>query len=123
MTKRNIVHIEFSTRDAKESAQFYQALFGWKMETDETFNYTQWDPGIPPGGGFNPVGMQANAGDVLAYVASEDIDADLKKATELGGTVLVPRTAIGEMGFFGVFKDPTGNQIGLYTSTDPAYNQ
>ena len=123
MTDRNIVHVEFSTRDAKESAAFYQALFGWKMETDEQFSYTQWDPGIPPGGGFNPVGEQASAGDVLVYVSSDDIAADLAKATDLGGTVLVPKTAIGEMGWFGVFKDPTGNQVGLYTRASSSASQ
>jgi predicted enzyme related to lactoylglutathione lyase len=123
MTSRNIVHIEFSSRDPKESAAFYQALFGWKMETDEQMNYTQWDPGIPPGGGFNPLGEQASAGDVLVYVSSDDIDADLKKATELGAMVLVPKTAIGEIGWFGIFKDPTGNQVGLYTSARPSQTQ
>ena len=35
MAQRNIVHIEFSTRDPKESAKFYGELFGWKMEADE----------------------------------------------------------------------------------------
>jgi predicted enzyme related to lactoylglutathione lyase len=123
MTDRNIVHIEFSSRDPKESGAFYQALFGWKIETDEQLNYTQWDPGIPPSGGFNPLGEQASAGDVLVYVSSDDIDADLQKATELGGMVLVPKTAIGDFGWFGVFKDPTGNQVGLYTSARASATQ
>jgi predicted enzyme related to lactoylglutathione lyase len=119
MSKRNIVHIEFSTRDPKESAAFYGELFGWKLETDDQLNYTQWDPGTPPGGGFNPVEQGATLGEVLVYVASDDIEADLNKAAQLGGTVVVPKTEIPHIGWFGVFKDPTGNSCGLYASMNP----
>jgi hypothetical protein len=122
MTKRNIVHIEFSTRDPKESAKFYGDLFGWKMETDESFDYTQWDPGIPPGGGFSPVSMGATAGEVMVYVASEDIEADLKRASELGATVVREKSEIPGTGWWGVFKDPTGNACALYTSLNPKSN-
>lgn len=119
MPKRNIVHIEFSTRDPKESAEFYGKLFGWKMETDDTIGYTQWDPGTPPGGGFSPVSQGATPGEVMVYVASDDIEADLKKAAELGGSIVTPKSEIPGIGWWGVFKDPTGNVCGLYTSTNP----
>ena len=122
MSKRNIVHIEFSTSDPGASAKFYGQLFGWKMETDDQLNYTQWDPGTPPGGGFNPVDQGATPGEVLVYVASEDIEADLTKVAQLGGTVIVPKTEIPATGWFGVFKDPSGNSCGLYTSMHPQEN-
>jgi hypothetical protein len=32
MSKRNIVHVEFSSRDFDESCNFYEQLFGWKIE-------------------------------------------------------------------------------------------
>ena len=65
MTKRNIVHIEIPANNPKESADFYQKLFGWHMETDEEMNYTMWDPHEGPGGGFSPVGENVKPGDVL----------------------------------------------------------
>ena len=55
------------------------------------------------------------AGEPLLYVASEDIDADLRKAESLGGTTVVPKTEIPQVGWFGVFKDPTGNKVGLFS--------
>lgn len=122
MAQRNIVHIEFSTRDPKESAKFYGELFGWKMETDDKLEYTQWDPGTPPGGGFSPISQGATAGEVLVYVASEDIEADLKKAAELGAAVIVQKTEIPGIGWWGVFKDPSGNSCALYTSINPQSN-
>jgi predicted enzyme related to lactoylglutathione lyase len=48
-------------------------------------------------------------------VASEDIDADLRKAESLGGTTVVPKTEIPQVGWFAIFKDPSGNKVGLFS--------
>jgi predicted enzyme related to lactoylglutathione lyase len=55
----------------------------------------------------------------LIYVDSADIDADLKKAEELGGKIIMPKSEIPETGWFGIFEDLTGNHIALYTSMNP----
>ncbi len=113
MTKRNIVHVEFSSRDLKESAKFYQDLFGWKIEMVPQMNYATWEAGQPPMGGFNPPDM-SKPGEVIVYVESDDIQADLKKAKSLGGSIIREKTEIPNVGWFGLFKDPNGNQVGLY---------
>ena len=123
MTKRNIVHIEIPTKNGKESGDFYEKLFGWHIERDEQMDYTMWDPHEGPGGGFSPVGENVKPGDVLIYVNSEDIESDLKKATELGGSVVQEKMEIPETGWFGMFTDPTGNTIALYTSMNQEFNQ
>lgn len=123
MTKRNIVHIEIPARDVPAAARFYQDLFGWKITSIPEMDYTMWEPGEMPGGGFSPLGEQVKPGDVLIYIDSEDIDADLKRVVELGGEVLMPKTEIPQTGWFGMFRDPTGNTIALYTSQDPGFNQ
>jgi len=123
MSKRNIVHIEIPTKDSKASAEFYQKLFGWHMEHVEEMDYTMWDPHEGPGGGFTHVDENSEPGSVLIYVNSEDIEADLKKATDLGATILQEKMEIPQTGWFGIFRDLTGNSIALYTSMDPEYNQ
>jgi len=123
MTKRNIVHIEIPAGDTAKAAQFYQALFGWKTTRDEAMNYAMWEPAEGPGGGFSPLGEQVKPGDVLIYIDSEDIEADLKEVVKLGGTVISPKSEITGVGWFGIFKDPTGNTIALYTSKNPDYNK
>lgn len=123
MKKRNIVHIEIPTQNGKESAQFYEKLFGWHIEHDEQMDYTMFDPHEGPGGGFSPLGENVEAGDILIYVSSEDIEADLKNAESLGGTVVMQKSEIPNTGWFGMFKDPTGNTIGLYTSMNPEFNE
>lgn len=119
MTKRNIVHIEIPTKDSKASADFYQKLFDWQIVHAEEMNYTMWDPHEGPGGGFSDVDENVKPGDVLIYVNSEDIEADLKKAVELGGVIVQEKMEIPATGWFGIFKDPTGNNIALYTSMNP----
>ena len=47
------------------------------------------------------------------------VDDQLAKVTEAGGTVLTPRTAVGDMGFTGYFADTEGNVIGLWENVPP----
>jgi uncharacterized protein len=123
MTKRNVVHIEIPTRNGKESAEFYEKLFGWHSEAFPEMNYTTWDAHEGPGGGFSPLGGETKVGEILIHVNSEDIEADLKKAKSLGATVQREKTEIPGIGWWGVFKDPTGNMIALYTGMNPDGNK
>jgi hypothetical protein len=116
MAKRNIVHIEIPSANFEASGRFYHELFGWKITPMPELDYALWEPSEGPGGGFNPVGPETKVGDVLIHVDSDDIGADLKRAAELGGTVLKGKAEIPGWGWYGVFRDPTGNAIALYTA-------
>lgn len=120
MVKRNIVHIEIPTKDAKQSGEFYRKLFGWHIEHDDQMDYTMWDPHEGPGGGFSIAGKEIQVGEVLLYINSEDIDADLNQAAALGATIIQKKSEIPGVGWYGIFKDPTGNSLALYTSKNPA---
>ncbi len=123
MSKRNVVHIEIPAADVPSAAKFYESLFGWKMEHAPEFDYTMWADGGGYGGGFTKVGHDGTAGQVLVYIDSDDIDADLAKAEQLGGTIVTPKTEIPGTGWFGLFKDTTGNTLALYTSMNPDFNK
>ena len=123
MSKRNVVHIEIPAADVKAAGKFYQSLFGWKLQHDEELNYSMWEAGDGPGGGFPAVSDEAPAGHVLVYIDSDDIEADLKNAEKLGGKIVHPKTEIPQTGWFGMFQDPTGNVVGLYTSMNPDFNK
>ena len=118
MSAHPIVHLEISAADPKAASKFYADLCGWKIEVDPNFNYYQFAAEGGPGGGFvQPDGKMYNAGDIVPYIQTDDIDATLKKAEALGGKVALPKTEIPGQGWFAFFTDPTGNRIGLYTST------
>ena len=114
MVTRNINHIEIPSRNFEESGSFYQRLFEWKITPIPEANYTVWESGEGSRGGFLRLGEGVGAGDIAVYVDSEDIEADLKKVKSLGGEVVKQKTEIPGRGWYGLFKDPTGNTIGLF---------
>ena len=115
MPSHPIVHIEFSAADLEKAGQFYSSIFGWKIQPMPEMNYATFEAEGGPGGGFNPLTQQAPAGTVLVYIDTEDIEGTLQQVTAQGGKVLQPKTEIPGYGWFGIFADPTGNQVGLYT--------
>lgn len=123
MSKRNIVHVEIPALNVEAAGNFYQQLFGWKISPMPDMKYTMWEAGNGDEyGGFPEVSVDNPAGQVLVYIASDDIEADLKKAEKLGAVILHGKTEIPGTGWFGIFKDPTGNVLGLYTSMNPENN-
>ncbi len=119
MSKRNVVHVEIPAANVEAAGNFYADLFGWKLQHMPEMNYTMWEAGDGSGGGFPEVSVDNPAGQVLVYIDSDDIEADLKKVEKLGGKVLHKKTEIPGMGWFGIFHDPTGNVLALYTSMNP----
>lgn len=115
MSEHHIVHVEFSAQDREAAGKFYSELFGWKIEQVPEMNYAMYDTGGEVGGGLNPVSEDNPAGTVLAHISTDDVDATLAKAEALGGKTVVPKTEIPGYGWFGLFTDPTGNVIGLFT--------
>lgn len=120
MSKRNVVHVEIPAADVPAAAKFYEDLFGWKIHHAPEFDYTMWEDASGSGGGFNKLSDEHPVGEVLVYIASDDIEADLKRVEKLGGSVVVPKTEIPGQGWFAEFKDPTGNKLALYTSMNPS---
>ena len=123
MSKRNVVHVEIPSANVEAAGKFYQELFGWKLSPMPEMNYTMWEDGSGSGGGFPQVSEENPAGQVLVYIDSEDIEADLKKVVQLGGKVIHPKTEIPQTGWYAFFQDPTGNVLGLYTSMNPESNK
>ncbi len=122
MSGHAIVHVDISSNNQEESGKFYESLFGWKITPIPQFNYTTFAASEGPGGGFMQMGdgmapdaPSPMAGQVLVYVSTDDIDASLAKAESLGGKTVVPKTEIPTIGWFGVFTDPAGNQLALFT--------
>jgi predicted enzyme related to lactoylglutathione lyase len=117
MSKHPIVHVEISANDREGAGKFYEELFGWNIQQIPEMNYATFDYGVGGvGGGLNPVREDNPAGTVVVYVDTDDINADLAKIENLGGKIVTPKTEIPGMGWFGIFTDPTGNLIGLYTA-------
>jgi hypothetical protein len=114
MTKRAIVHIEIPAHSRPASAEFYHKVFGWEFQhLTEPGPYSMAETGNV-GVGVPDVGEEYKVGDVIVYLGSEDIAADLKKIEEAGGKRLTEAIKVGEMGEMAFFADPAGNRLALW---------
>lgn len=121
MAAQPIVHVEFPSVDPKAAGAFYADVFGWQVAAPPSMDdYPMFQAEGGPGGGFTTIGggmpgVPTVGGEVLIYIASNDIHADLQKVQAKGGQTVLPKTEIPGAGWFAIFRDPSGNKVGLYT--------
>jgi len=112
-----LIHFEIPSMDYERSKEFYEALFGWKVEVIPGMNYAMIDIEGGIGGGFTNEYKPETEHGIGLYFEVDDIPATLAKAVKLGGIQAVGKTGIGggEMGYYGEFRDPDGNLIGVWS--------
>lgn len=126
-----IVHFEIQAEDTARAAAFYKAVFGWeisKWEGGGPENY--WmvmtgpkdskEPGINGGMLLRPGKAPAKECGANAYVCSvivENIDATISAVEKAGGTVAMPKFAIGDMAWQAYYHDTEGNIFGIHQPT------
>ncbi|HEV7216325.1 MAG TPA: VOC family protein [Chloroflexota bacterium] len=121
MATQPIVHIDIPATDPKAAGVFYADVFGWQVQTPPGMDdYPMFTADGGPGGGFPRAGQTVDqltntVGEPLVYLASQDINSDLQRVQAHGGQTVLPKTAIAEYGWYAIFRDPSGNKIGLYT--------
>ena len=111
-----VVHFEIHSKGTEGLRKYYAELFGWHINADNEMGYGMVE--THAGKGINGGIMEAQDGApnmVTFYVDSDDIQASLDKAVELGGSVIMPVTTV-PMVTFALFSDPEGNVIGLVKS-------
>ena len=113
MAKRSIVHIEIPAMDVEQATKFYGEIFGFDDFQPSSYGYTYFKTGNTLGG--FPDAREPEFNDVMIYLSSDDIDADLKAIEAHGGKILIPKSEVPGMGWFAWFTDPTGNKIALFT--------
>ena len=117
-----VVHFEIPFDDGDRARRFYTGAFGWQLQELPEMGYTLVSTG--PNGeqgplepGFINGGILQRGGQITGPVITvdvDDIDAALATIEGLGGTTVVGRQAVGEMGFTAYATDTEGNTIGLW---------
>ena len=118
-----VVHFEVPFDDGDRARGFYKDVFGWQVQEMPEMSYTivmsgpSGDSGpTEPGyinGGMLSREMSAAKGPVVV-LGVDSIDATLEKIGGLGGSTVVGKTPVGDMGFAAYFTDPEGNVVGLW---------
>lgn len=119
-----VVHFEIPFDDGDRARTFYAEAFGWKLQEMPGMNYTivstgpATEEGMPSEPGFINGGMlsrgEGTSSAPTIVVDVESIDAALETVEKHGGSTVIARQAVGDMGFAGYFKDPEGNLMGLW---------
>jgi predicted enzyme related to lactoylglutathione lyase len=119
---------ELMTSDTGGAQQFYKKVVGWDTQKWDNNNpeidYTMWMAGEAPTGGvmdIPPDAAQAGAPpNWLHYIGTDDVDATVKKATQLGAAVLVPAQTMPGVGRFAVLQDPQGAVFATIDGENPS---
>ncbi len=109
------VHIELTTDDVGKAKSFYKSLFDWKLKDVPMGGgqtYTMVDVGDGTGGGMFE--MQGGPIAWIPYAAVKDVAKSTEKARSLGAMILKEKSEVPGMGWFSIFKDPTGAMIALW---------
>jgi predicted enzyme related to lactoylglutathione lyase len=117
-------HIELTTSDLGAAKKFYKKLFDWKL-TDMPMGeggavYTMIKPGKGPGGGMQVVPMPGAPVAWMPYVEVDSVKRSLAKAEKGGAKVVLQPMDIGANGIIGVFVDPTGAALGVWSAAKKA---
>jgi predicted enzyme related to lactoylglutathione lyase len=117
MPANPVVHWELMSKQPEKVATFYAQAFGWKIDHRPEINYriveTGSDRGIN-GGIVKPDKPEPWPGNMVLYIAVDDLAAYRKKVEAAGGKIQVKEQKVPGMGKFSLFTDPEGRMMGLW---------
>jgi predicted enzyme related to lactoylglutathione lyase len=124
MTFKNAISwFEIPATDLNRAQQFYETIFGITMIPLEMPNMKMrmfpLEDMMGVGGALCDTGgfhkPSATDGPLIYLNANPDVQIILDKVEAAGGKIVVPKMAIGQYGFMGVFIDSEGNRIALHS--------
>ncbi len=112
-----LVHFEVRAKDPDRAISFYSGVFGWQFGDSvmPEMDYRMVRTGEDQGGAVYP-SDEAGQG-LIVYFDTDDIDASVAKARELGGEA-EDKSPIPGVGWFARAKDTEGNEFSLYQSDE-----
>lgn len=101
---------ELLTTDRAIAAQFYEALYGWESNYDESSGYTSFTNNGRAAGGMLQIteDMGGIPSNWMVYFMVDDVDKYAEKATELGGGMMMPAFDAPGTGRIAMLHDPQG---------------
>ena len=116
------VHFEISADDPERAKEFYERVFGWKVEKwDGPIEYWMISTGAEdePGIDGGLMKREETPPGTVNTVDVPNLDEYMAKAVEAGATIVQPKMAVPGVGWMCYFMDTDGNVMGLMES-DPS---
>ena len=111
----SVVHFEIAVDNSERAIKFYSAVFGWKIQKWDQFDYwlantkEEGEPGID--GAFMKREMAEQ--NIINTIEVPSIDTFMIRIKENEGTVLTPKMIIPGVGYTARCRDTEGNIFGI----------
>lgn len=113
--------LDLATTDTAGAKKFYSEIFGWEIldiPVGENMVYTMLNLNGKPVAALNEMQPDQRAMNAqpfwLSYIAVDNADETMAKATGNGGTIVMPTMEVMEEGIMGIIQDPEGAYLGLW---------
>ena len=109
-----VVQFQILTKEPDRHAAFYAEVLGWKISAANALGYRVADTGSPRGinGGFWPAPPEASAF-VQLFTEITNMAETIRKATDNGGSVLIPPQTLPGGEQMAILRDPMGVTFGV----------
>jgi predicted enzyme related to lactoylglutathione lyase len=114
MLHGKVAYLQIPAADIPASARFYQEVFGWGVRERSDGGLAFDDTTGQVSGEFVVGRVPARELGILAYVLVDDVGATLERIVSLGGEVVMPVTPQKEGEAIATFRDPGGNELGIF---------
>jgi uncharacterized protein len=117
-----VVWFEIAATDLERAKKFYSEVFQVEMQyvdmpDSPMYMMGSGEEGVPGSGGAlvkSADNVPSTAGTIV-YFYCNDVALESSRVEAAGGTVIVPKTSLGEFGFMAMFIDTEGNKVGMHS--------
>jgi len=109
----HVSYLEIPACDMKQSAAFYEAVFGWEIRGRETGRLSFDDRSGDLIGRWVTSRLPARESGMLPYIYVDRIDEVIRELVAHGGAIVKPKYAEGDL-WVATFRDPAGNVLGIW---------
>lgn len=128
ITMDKVQHFEIPADDIARARAFYEASFGWKTSEFPMPDGTPYvglhtgpvdeknmckEVGFINGGMVQRGGAFPITGPTVAVVVP-DLDTALERVTAAGGSIVMDKKNVADMGYYAYVKDTEGNVVGVW---------
>jgi predicted enzyme related to lactoylglutathione lyase len=106
-------YLQIPATNVRASGNFYASAFAWEIGGGDDSHLSFSDPTRGMIGAWVTERVSAQDSGVLPYIYVHGIDAILERIKSLGGEIVKPVYAEGDL-WVATFRDPGGNVIGIW---------
>ena len=117
-----VVWFEIAATDLERAKKFYSEVFQLEMQYVDMPDSPMYMMGSSAEGIAGASGALVKSADnipstsgTIVYFYCDDVEVEASRVEASGGTLIVPKTSLGEFGFMAMFIDTEGNKVGMHS--------